>query len=36
VRERVYVDLARPRARSVITSPQFADLKAQCLRILEQ
>ena len=36
VRETISVGLSRPRERSIITSPQFADLKARCLRILEQ
>jgi ABC-type nitrate/sulfonate/bicarbonate transport system ATPase subunit len=36
VRETISVGLSRPRERSIITSPQFADLKAHCLRILEQ
>jgi ABC-type nitrate/sulfonate/bicarbonate transport system ATPase subunit len=36
VSEVVKVDLDRPRDRSVVTSRQFADLKAHCLRILEQ
>ena len=36
VREVVDVGLERPRPRSVVTSPEFAQLKAHCLRILEQ
>lgn len=36
VREVVDVSLDRPRQRSVVTSPDFAQLKAHCLRMLEQ
>lgn len=36
VRERIAVDLVRPRPRSVITSPEFAALKSHCLKVLEQ
>jgi ABC-type nitrate/sulfonate/bicarbonate transport system ATPase subunit len=36
VRERINVELERPRDRSVVTSPAFSTLKAHCLRSLEQ
>lgn len=36
VREKVHVDLERPRSRSVVTTSQFAQQKSYCLRLLEQ
>jgi ABC-type nitrate/sulfonate/bicarbonate transport system ATPase subunit len=36
VRSRMDIRLQRPRPRSVITTAEFADLKAQCLGMIEQ
>lgn len=36
VLEKVTTDLSRPRARDIVTSPEFAALKSHCLRLLEQ
>ena len=36
IRTRMAIDLYRPRARSVVTTPEFAALKAECLRMIEQ
>jgi ABC-type nitrate/sulfonate/bicarbonate transport system ATPase subunit len=35
IRDRIEIDLERPRTRGVVTSSRFAELKAQCLASLE-
>lgn len=36
IQSRIDIDLERPRPRSVITTPEFARMKAQCLGMIEQ